>query len=369
LIYKPFWMKNIAYLFVLLVGLLVNSSCKKDSKNTGESPTHLPPNHSLEKGLVSFSVNGEFVPSVIDTLTNTITVTLPDGADIHNLTATFLLASNVNVTVNNAPVAGSTVIDLGTQSVITVTSTDNVRHTSFTIVPQTELQYFGVGGIMQGATSLSRSYSFYYDQFDGSTWQAINCGPTVTTMAIKWADSNFTKNPVDARNEILPSGGWWYTNHVQIYLTEHGINNTVDTLSDVAALVKQAVDNGDALILCLDMFSVPYNGLDYQHTQKFYPTGAAGWGHFLFVKGYKQTSTNFYLEIYDPYSGGDRYNSIGGNQLKGRDRYYASDGIKAATNIWWPYAIILAPRGKSIRFSTHLKVDGLRKTIPVAGGQ
>lgn len=369
MIYKPFCMKNIAYLFALIFGLLLNFSCKKDSKNTGESPTHLPINHSLEKGLVSFSINGELVPAIIDTLVNTITATLPDGADLHKLTATFTLAANVNATVNNAAAAGSAVIDLTSQPVFTVSSPDNVRHTSFTVVLQTELQYFGVGGIMQGGTSLNKSYDFYYDQFDGSTFQAINCGPTVTTMALKWADSTFNKKPIDARNEILSSGGWWYTNHVQLYLTEHGINNAVDTLSDVATLVKQAVDNGDALILCLDMFSVPFNNFDYQHTQKFYPTDAAGWGHFLFVKGYKQTTTNFYLEIYDPYSGGNRYTSIGGNQLKGRDRYYASDGIKAAANIWWPYAIIVAPKGKSIRFSTRLKVDGLHKTIPVAGGR
>ena len=362
-------MKNIAYLFVLVVGLFVSASCKKGSKNTGESPTNLPVNHSLEKGLINFSVNGEFVPSVIDTLTNTITVTLPDGADVHKLTATFALAANVNATVNNSPASGSAVLDLTGQLTLTVSSADNVRHTSFTILQQTELQYFGVGGNVQSSTSLNHDYGFYYDQFDGSTFQAINCGPTVTTMAIKWADSTFTKKPVDARNEILPSGGWWYTNHVQQYLTEHGINNTVDTLADVAALVKQAIDNGDALILCLDMFSVPFNNFDYQHTQKFYPTNAAGWGHFLFVKGYKQTSTNFYLEIYDPYSGGDRYSAIGGNQLKGRDRYYASDGIKAATDIWWPYAIVLAPEGKSIRFSTRLKIDALHKAIPVAGGR
>ena len=367
--YKPFKMKNIAVLFTLVIGLLLNSSCKKDSKNTGGSTTHLPVNRSLEKGLINFSVNGEFVPSVIDTLVNTITVTLPDGADAHKLTATFLLADNVNATVNNTPAAGSAIIDLNGQPVLTVSSTDKVRHTSFTIVQQTELQYFGVGGNITGQKSLNKTYEFYYDQFDGSTFQAINCGPSVTTMAIKWADSTFTKKPVDARDEILSSGGWWYTNHVQLYLTEHGINNKIDTLSDVTALVKQAIDNGDALILCLDMFSVPFNSLDYQHTQKFYPTDAAGWGHFLFVKGYKQTNTNFYLEIYDPYSGGDRYTSISGKQLKGRDRYYASDGIKTATNIWWPYAIIVAPAGKSVKFSTHLKIDGLHKTIPVAGGR
>ncbi|MCO5946871.1 C39 family peptidase [Mucilaginibacter flavidus] len=361
-------MKKIAYLFALVFGLLLNSSCKKDSKNAGESPTHLPVNHSLEKGLVSFSINGELVPSVIDTLTNTITATMPDGVDIRMLTATYTLAANVNATVNSTAVAGSAVIDLTSQPVLTVSSPDNVRHTSFTIVLQTELQYFGVGGITQGGTSLNKNYDFYYDQFDGSPFQAINCGPTVATMAIKWADPFFNKKPADARQQILPSGGWWYTSNIQQYLNNNGVNSKIDTLVNVAGQVAESIDKGYLVILCLDMYSVPFNSLAYQHTQKFYPTSGTGWGHFLLVKGYKQTVDNTYLEVYDPYSRGLKYNTVTPGQYLGQDRYYVSSDIKAATDIWWPYAIIVAPKGKVVK-TTHLKVNSITKPIPDARGQ
>ena len=47
------------------------------------------------------------MPAVIDTILNTVTVTLPDGADLHNLSASFIVASQVNAAINNAQVSGS----------------------------------------------------------------------------------------------------------------------------------------------------------------------------------------------------------------------------------------------------------------------
>lgn len=362
-------MKRKIYLLLLVVTMVFAFSCKKDHGG-GTSPTHPPPkDHTLEKGLVTFSAEGELVPSVIDTTLNTVTITMPDGVDLHNVKASFLLAAQVNATINNTSVNTGTGIDLSQPLTITVTSSDKARSTTFKLVLQTELQYFGIGGAVLAQKSLNKDYNFYFDQFDGSAWQAINCGPTVTTMAIKWADPSFTKKPVDARNQILFSGGWWYTSHVQEYLTENGINSKIDTLADVAALVKQTIDDGNLMILCLDMFSVPQNPLIYQHTQKFYYTNAAGWGHFLLVKGYKQASSNFYLEIYDPYSGGLTYPTVSTDQLEGKDRYYISNNIKNATNIWWPYTIIVAPKGKVLKSTGHLKVDAIGKSIPDAWGQ
>lgn len=362
-------MRSKLYAFILTLGLLLAFSCKKDSNQGGKSPAQLPKDHTLEQGLVSFSVNGELVPAVIDTILNTVTVTLPDGADLHNLSASFVLASQVNATINNASVSSGVLVDLDQAVAITVSSADKSRSTSFKIVPQTELQYFGLGGVISAQKSLNKGYDFYYDQFDGSTWQAINCGPTVTTMAIKWADPAFTKKPVDARNQILSGGGWWYTSHVQEYLTENSISSKIDSLASIETQVKENIDNGYLMVLCLDMFSVPFNQFPYQHTQKFYPTSAAGWGHFLLVKGYKQTNNNFYLEIYDPYSGGLKYNSITTSQYMGQDRYYSSTGIKTATDIWWPYTIIVAPKGKVLKSTSHLKVNGISKPMPVASGQ
>jgi len=361
-------MRSKIHLLLLSLAMVFAFSCKKDHAG-GAPPTQLPKDHTLEKGLVTFSAQGELVPAVIDTTLNTVTITMPDGADLHNIKASFLLGDQVNATINNASVNSGAGIDLSQPLTITVTSADKARSTTFKLVLQTELQYFGIGGDISAQKSQNKGYSFYFDQFDGSAWQAINCGPTVTTMAIKWADPSFSKKPVDARNEILPSGGWWYTSNVQQYLTENGISSKIDTLADVEATVKQTIDDGNLMILCLDMFSVPQNPFIYQHTQKFYYTNAAGWGHFLLVKGYKKASYHFYLEIYDPYSGGATYSTVETDQLMGRDRYYISDDIKNATNIWWPYTIIVAPKGKVLKSTGHLKVNSISNPIPDARGQ
>ncbi|CAN5380426.1 hypothetical protein BH09BAC6_BH09BAC6_22580 [soil metagenome] len=86
------------------------------------------------------------------------------------------------------------------------------------------------------------------------------------------------------------------------------------------------------------------------------------------VKGYRKLENVFYLEIYDPYLGGDSYAGIFKNQLKGQDRYYLSNSINTATSIWQPYAIIVGRKGQT--FSTgKLKVNGINRPMPRASGQ
>ena len=233
------------------------------------------------------------------------------------------------------------------------------------------MQYFGFNSKVVSSRSLNKSYNFYFDQWDGSFYQAINCGPAVTTMAIKWADPAFTKTPADARNKITENGGWWYTSDIQYYLQENGINSTIDTLSDVKTLVEQTINNNNLLILCLDIYYIPYDALDYQHIQKFYPVGDAGAGHFLLVKGYKLfADDSLYLEIYDPYSDHTVYTGIDNGQLKGKDRYYLSSSIGQAANVWWPYAIIVAPKDQGVG-SNGVQVNsfGKAKAIPAAKGR
>ncbi|MGZ3767689.1 MAG: hypothetical protein ACXVA2_23700, partial [Mucilaginibacter sp.] len=61
-----------------------------------------------------------------------------------------------------------------------------------------QLIAYGLGSTLTAEKSLNKTYDYYFDHFDGSQYQTVNCGPTVTTMAIKWADSTFLKKPVDA---------------------------------------------------------------------------------------------------------------------------------------------------------------------------
>jgi hypothetical protein len=366
-------MKNKFCLFIILVCLFQAMSCKKDSQTAQQVIVPQPQqSHTLETGLVDFSITGELLAAAIDTTLNTIAVIIPDSLNEQKLTAAFTLASEVNAAINNTIVNNSVVYDFSKPVVLTLTSTDKKRSTSFTITVQTELQYFGLTGKVTAAKSLNKNYEFYSDQFDGSPFASINCGPTVSTMAMKWADANFTKTPVEARDEIKQSGGWWSTADIQSYLEEDDIDNTIDTLSNVDSLIRKNIDNNNIVILCLDMYYVPFNGNLNQHIQKFYQTFASSWGHFLLVKGYKQLDNQtFYLEIYDPYSDGAHYTGIASNQLKGKDRYYLSSGIKTATKIWWPYAIIAAPKGQKVIASTELQLNsaGKPKPVPVAYGR
>lgn len=357
-------MKKNHYIHLLSLCFLLIFSCKKEARqNTSQ------PDGTFHNPLLDFSINGELLLANIDTLEDVITAVVPDALDKTKLTVNFKLATQFNAKINNQEVVEGAVIDFSAPVTLTITSADKKHSKSFQVNVDNTLQYFGVSGNIVTEKSLNKSYDFYFDQFDGSRSQGVNCGPTVSTMAIKWADSTFTGKPVDARNLIPEGGGWWFTSDIQSYLSRNGIRSNIDTLADAAALVKTSIDNNNLVILCLDMFSVPFNGVQFEHVQKFYPTSGPGWGHFLLVKGYKQTTTNFYLEMYDPYSDGRYYSLITTGQIKGRDRYYVSSDIQRATAVWWPYAIVLAPKGSNVASLNKLTVSSIHKAVPVASGR
>ncbi|HTD97700.1 MAG TPA: hypothetical protein VK668_00360 [Mucilaginibacter sp.] len=233
--------------------------------------------------------------------------------------------------------------------------------------PLTELQVYGLGSHLTAEKSLNKDYNYYYDQFDGSAYQAINCGPTVTTMAIKWADPAFSKAPVDARNTIPASGGWWYTTDIGNYLTMDNINYSIVSFnaSNSDNVIRHSIDNNNEVILCLDMSYALYNASATEHTNKFYATNSDGWGHFLLVKGYKEVDGKVYYEIYDPYTDHKTYQD---NSPKGKDRYYLNTTITDATSIWWAYAMIIAPKGQHVVASSGMKINSIQ-SIPAAKGR
>jgi hypothetical protein len=357
-------MRNKVYFLLLIAGFLQIISCKKDSRQPVPQQ-----NTSLEASLVNFSIDGELLNAAIDTETNVISVVVPRTSDQHSLKVSLTLANQVNATINNIAITNGSTIDFSKSVHLTLASTDKKQSVMFQVNVQTDLQYFGVTGSVVAEKSLNKDYNFYFDQFDGSEFQSINCGPAVTTMALKWADSTSVSKPADARGVYPEHGGYWYTSDVQNYLFSKGINSIIDTLDNLDNVVKTNINNNNLLILCLDMHYPPYNNILYQHTDKFYRTDEPIWGHFLLVKGYKQTTTNFYLEIYDPYSDTATYSVITKGQLKGLDRYYSSAGIKVATDVWWPYTIVVAPKGQQVITSTKLRVNSIHKPVPVAYGR
>src|SRR5258706_13919784 len=206
-----------------------------------------------------------------------------------------------------------------------------------------QLQLYGLGQQLNGGVSNNTSYEWYFDQMNSGTYSLVNCGPTSVTMAIKWTDQSFTKTPENARQAYRSNGGWWYTNDIINYLGDYSVNNYTITLTDIN-LLKDKIDKGDIVILCLDMYYVDAASSNTLHVNKFYAANTVGWGHFIVIKGYKEVDSQTFFEAYDPYSFGRTYTDY---SLKGKDRYYKASNLDAATNHWWNYAIVVTKPGLS----------------------
>ena len=222
---------------------------------------------------------------------------------------------------------------------ITVTTNDGGKTATYSVrVFDTQYRIWGLGENITDAHSNNVTYEWYIDQINTGLHAYVNCGPACVTMAIKWSDINFTKTAEDARNAYRPEGGWWYTNDIVAYLNDNKISNYITTFTEITPLITQ-LNNGNIVILCLDMYYVRYHlGASEWHIDKFYVTEDKEWGHFVVVKGFKEVDGIIWLEVYDPWSLHVKYSD---GSLKGRDRYYRSDDIMQATNVWWKYMIVV----------------------------
>ncbi|QEC79592.1 hypothetical protein [Mucilaginibacter ginsenosidivorax] len=344
------------------------SSCKND-KASAPSPVQQT---TLHNPLLTFDVDNALLATKIDTVKNYVNIVVKNTADVKKLKTTFSLASGVNAFIGSNTIKSGDVIDFSKTVTLTIKSTDNKQSVAYTILVVNELFYQGLGFHLDAEKTAEKNYDIYLDQFDSGPFSPINCGPTVITMAMRWSDSTFKLSPKDARQAIKPTGGWWTTADMEYYMRGTGIYNDTYPLTDIESTITQIIDNGDVGILCLDMFYVGLNTANEQHTNKFYNTDGKDWGHFLLVKGYKKVDSKFYLEVNDPYSRGDRYitpDAMG--QYKGKSRFYESSGIKQSADIWWPYILVIAPKGKKVTpilssTGSRLKVNSV---IPVASGR
>jgi hypothetical protein len=228
------------------------------------------------------------------------------------------------------------------QATITLQVSDGfneVTATQLVTVPKlTDVRAFGIGKNSTKEVTNDRPYAWYIDQSTTGTHALINCGPTSVTMALKWVDENFAATAEDARNTYKPDGGWWYTYDIINYLNKYSVLNWTIELADMDVM-REEIDNGNIVLLCLDMFHVKYNTVPEYHVDKFYPVNGNGWGHFIVVKGYKEVDGQLFFEVYDPYTMGNTYKDL---TPKGKDRYYSAYNLDVATEIWWDYAIVVS---------------------------
>jgi hypothetical protein len=207
---------------------------------------------------------------------------------------------------------------------------------------------WGLGHFINSYASNDRNYNWYIDQSTSGNFASVNCGPASVTMAIKWADPDFTKTALDARMTYEVSGGWWFTNDIDSYLTDNHITHAIVALTDqadsTAAILKRQLMNQQIIILCLDMNHVRAATDTLYRTDKFYAT-TPDWGHFIVLKGYKITDGELFFEAYDPYSFGQKNDD---NSLKGMNRYYRFEDLAAACLPWWNFAFVIAKKGVTL---------------------
>lgn len=202
----------------------------------------------------------------------------------------------------------------------------------------TNIRSWGLGRVLEREVSNDVDYDWYMDQRGTGPHSIKNCGPTTATMAIKWFDQEFSKTPEDARNLTGPTGNWWNTHNIINYLNKYSVHNITIDLKDENSLIFE-LENGNIIILCLDMYYVRNATNDQWHIDKFYRTQEPESGHFIILKGYKLVDGQLFFEAYDSGSWGAVYKD---NSFKGKNRYYRYIDLEKATDLWWDYAIIVS---------------------------
>ncbi len=276
------------------------------------------------------------------------------------LAASFTITTGASLSVNGLiQQSGITKNDFGNDLHYTLISSDGHNEQDWTVQAFNN-DYslsWGLGHFINSYTSNDRNYNWYIDQSTSGNFAGVNCGPASVTMAIKWADPDFTKTALDARMTYEVSGGWWFTSDIDSYLTDNQITHAIIALTDhadsTAAILKQQLMNQQIIILCLDMNHVRSTTETSYRTDKFYAT-TPDWGHFIVLKGYKTADGELFFEAYDPYSFGLKNDD---NTLKGMNRYYRFEDLAAACLPWWNYAFVIAKKGAT------LSLDAVNRTL------
>ncbi len=312
-----------------------------------------------------FGIIGELYPVIKDENAKSLQIVIPQDSNKAVLTAFFSGSGQSGLLNSQLIVNQKQVSNFSAPVQLTLKSSDNSSSTNWTVIVKTESEALGLGTHVSESKSLDRNYEYYQQQQGSGTFSGVNCGPAVSTMAAQWADPKFDKTVTEARNAILPKGGGWYTSNVMEYLQAAEVNSMMVSLTNFNANIRNCIDRDYLVILCLDMFYVNYNANSKQQTDKFYVSTKKGTGHYIVVKGYKLVDGKLYLEVYDPNSNGAK-NPVS-NELKGKNRYYLADQLKAATENWWNYAIVVAPKGNQVKlYESSLLQNG--SNTPKQGG-
>jgi hypothetical protein len=342
------------YYTIFLFGfifILVFVSCSKKDQPPPSSATNFQ----------YFSLIPGKDKTVLDDSKHRISVRVPDNIiSGTQLIANYTISPGASLTQGGiTQQCGITINDFEKDLTYTLIAADQHTRVAWT-VQATNNDYsisWGMGHFINRSLSEDRSYNWYIDQSTSGEFALVNCGPASVTMAIRWADSSFSKTALDARLTYETGGGWWYTSDINTYLNNYNISHAIIGLSDNAdtsmTILTHQLDNHQIIILCLDMNYVRSSVDPAFRADKFYLT-SPGWGHFIVLKGYQKVDEEVFFEVYDPYS----FGLVNPDQtLKGMNRFYRYEDLAAACQHWWNYAFVIAKKEE------NLSLDAVKRKL------
>ncbi|NOU58704.1 hypothetical protein [Marinifilum caeruleilacunae] len=228
--------------------------------------------------------------------------------------------------------------EISVQLVIDDGKNDEILQKRVTIPPFNDhIAEWGLGEQSINRKSNDQEYNWYFEQSNTGQYSSENCGPSCVTMALKWAIKDWDKDVEHARSQYHPFGGWWWTYDIIDYLNVNDVTNKTVPFN-TQQNIRKYLDDGLIAILCIDMHQVRLESKPEHRIDKYYETRPE-WGHFIIVKGYRQTDKDVFFEIYDP---GGRAKMYEDGSFKGKNRYYRERDLMNAAHVWWKYAIIVS---------------------------
>jgi len=313
---------------LLLLTAVYWVSCSKNGSTSTPDPG--PGNgksHATE--ILSYSIEGMDAQTTISAGDKMIAVRLPDSlTHPEDIVAKFTISPGATITVNStAQVSGTSKNNYENEIDYKVTAEDGTTYSYWRIVAaNTDYSInWGLGHVVKKFVHNDRAYYWYIDQTNTGAYSSINCGPSATTMAIKWYDSTFSHTAEDARNFSQTTGDLWYPATINNYLSYYDIPKTFVNLDNDMTkdrqLITAELDKGNILIAMLQTNTIRPAGSGEQRIDRYYDWGA---GHCIVIKGYMLVDNECFYQVYDPWSYGASYNN---GTLKGVDRFYRADDV------------------------------------------
>jgi hypothetical protein len=222
---------------------------------------------------------------------------------------------------------------------------------------KSQVEKWGLGKVESEYVSLNRDYDWYVAQHTTGVGLRVNCAPTCAIMAAKWSDADFSKTVADIRNDTylynkLGAQSGMYLHDLYYWLSANDI--PIDREYQIRmglAQMKEHLDNGDIMIVGINMYNISYNKNKEQRTGKFYLTFDGtkiyleGANHAIVIKGYRVVDGITYFEVYGPAS--SEFERYPDGTFKGQDRYFLADEVISSGRRQGGDYLIISPKDTS----------------------